>query len=323
MQIHEITKLPVNEGILGTVGQDIKSAVTAPIKKFQALSDMPGGFTDPGAAATAMNKYYAGEIERNQAAFDQRRQSQIAQQTQQRAKELAQQWTEYLKSKKPLGRLPKASPTPITPTGQYAKKPAGTTTIDMQTGRPADQIVPVKEQVSGTPTPTELAKYQQKLAAASKTKTGFGALPGQTPPPGGTVKPQSTRTIMTGARAQEFRDWANKQLTSRVTGTNQTITLDQIRKSDPAVAQQLAQLLPAILMKNDAKAIEQYFTIAMQAMQRMSARMRQSNRARSATSTGTVSPLSAVLNPKTIEDIKAMAQDPVKARAIKSALGLK
>lgn len=321
MQIHEITKLPVNEGVLSTIGQDIKSAVTSPIKKFQALSDMPGGFTDPGAAATAMNKYYAGEIERNQAAFDQRRQAQIAQQTQQRAKELAQQWAEYLKSKKPLGRLPKASPTPLPPTGQYSKKPTGTTTIDMQTGRPADQLAPIKEQAGG-PTPSELAKYQQKLAAASKTKTGFGALPGQTPPPGGKVTPQSTRTIMTGARAQEFRDWANKQLTSRVTGTNQTITLDQIRKSDPAVAQQLAQLLPAILMKNDARAIEEYFTIAMQAMQRMSAQMRQSSRSR-ASATPTVSPLSSMLNAKTIADIKAMAQDPVKARAIKSTLGLK
>jgi hypothetical protein len=320
MQIHEITHAHLREGILGTVGQDIKRAVTAPVEKFKALSDMPGGFTDPGAAATAMDKYYRGEVERNQAAFDQQRQARVVQQTQQKAKELAQQWGEYLKSKKPSDRL-KSTPTPLKPTGQYSKKPTGTTTIDMKTGKPMDQAVSVQEQAGG-PTPAELAKYQEKLAAASQTKSGFGALPGQTPPPGGTVKPQSTRTIMTGARAQEFRDWANKQLASRVTGTNQTLTLDQVRKADPAAAQQLAQLLPAILMKNDPQATEQYFTIAMQAMQRLSAQIRQSQKS-TRTTASTVSPLSMILNPGQIEDLQKMFQDPVKGSAAKRTLGIK
>jgi hypothetical protein len=327
MQIHEITLARVDEGVLSTIGQDIKSAVTEPFQKFQAAASEPDGLSSAGGYATAMDKYYRGQIEKQQPAIDQQQAQRLAAQTQQKAKELAQQWTQYLKSKKPVGKLPKSSPTPLTPTGQYAKKPTGTTTIDAQTGRPVDQLAPVKEQVGG-PTPTELARYQQKLAAASQTKSGFDALPGETPPPGGKVRSAVTtapKNVLTGSRAQEFRDWANKQLASRVTGTNQTLTLDQVRKADPAVAQQLAQLLPAILMKNDTQAMEQYFTIAMQAMQKLAAATRKTNQSKYATAGGGGGEfnLEAIISKPEIEQIKQYSQNPAIARSIKKQFGLR
>lgn len=350
MQIHEITLARVDEGVLSTIGQDIKSAVTEPFQKFQAVAAEPGGLTSAGGYATAMDKYYRGQIEKQQPAIDQQQAQRLAAQTQQKAKELAQQWTQYLKSKKPVGKLPKSSPTPLTPTGQYAKKPTGTTTIDAQTGRPVDQLAPVKEQdepikIGDQPIDPKDPKYAQLLAKLPKRPetittppTGFSGQNytqdpntkqwykiGTQPPSGGTVKPQDTRSIMTGARAQEFRDWANKQLASRVTGTNQTLTLDQVRRADPEVAQQLAQLLPAILMKNDTRAMEQYFTIAMQAMQKLAATTRKTNQSKYATAGGGGGEfnLEAIISKPEIEQIKQYSQNPAIARSIKKQFGLR
>ena len=317
MQIHEITLTQVNEGI----GQDIKSAVTTPFKKAGAILSTPGAMTNPSIAASAMDKYYQDDNARLQAQFDQKKSSRLAAQTQQRAAQLAQQWLQQVQAKKPTGPI-KASPsapTPLKPTGQYA------------TNQNAGQVVNptpaglLPEAVAGTPTPAELAKYQQKVAAAANPKTGFGALPGVETPPPGKVNPAVTanpKTVMTGNRANEFKAWVDKQLTSQVSGTNQTVSMAQVRQ-DPAVSQQLAQLLPAIIMKNDPAAIEQYLTIAMTAMQKLSTQIRQTQKAANPNRATSVSPLSMLISPDTIEKIKTMSQDPIKAKAIKDALGLR
>lgn len=321
MQIHEVTQ----PGILRTIGQDIKGAVAQPFQKVAAVMSTPGAMTDPHAYRDAMNKYRAGQVAALEPQVQQKLSAQIAQQTQQRAKELAQQWVQYVASKpKPSSRL-KSAPTPTKPTGQYTTKPSGTTTVDMATGKPVDQLAPVQEQVGG-PTPTELAKYQEKLSAASApAPTGFSAVSGPSPPPGGAVKPQDTRSIMTGARAQEFKDWANKQLTSRVTGTGQTLSLKDItgKKQDPT-SQQLAQLLPAIIMKNDMNAVEQYLTIAMQAMQQQAAQLKQSRRA-TTTSDMAVPTAQGVLDryvdPVTKQKLQSLYKNPTYAEIIKKELG--
>jgi len=353
MQIHEITLARVDEGVLSTLGQDIKSAVTEPFQKFQAAAAEPGGLASAGGYATAMDKYYRGQIEKQQPAIDQQQAQRLAAQTKQKASELAQQWTQYLQSKpKPPTRL-KSAPTPIKPTGQYATKPVPGTTIDVNappqlgttvkpvtgrsmTVREQDEPITIGGQTLDPKNPKDAQvlaqmRTQGKLPQPTPTqvqpaKTGFAAVAGPTAPPGGKVRSSVTaapKNVLTGSRAQEFRDWVNKQLSTQVTGTNQTLTLDQVRKADPAVAQQLAQLLPAIITQNDTQAIEQYFTIAMQAMQRLSAQMRQGSRARYGTAGAGVSPLSTVISPQAIESIKTMAQDPVKARAIKQTFGLK
>jgi hypothetical protein len=318
MQIHEITL--IQEGMLGTIGSDIKNAVTSPFKKAAAVAGTPGAMTSAGGYASAMNKYYQDDNARLQTQQDQRTSDRLAAQTQQRAKELAQQWLQQLKSKQPTGPIKAApsSPTPLKPTGKYATNKNAGQVVDPT---PAGLI---SEATPGAPTPTELAKFQQRLAAASAPKTGFGGLPGAKPAPGGAVDIQPTKNVLTGTRANEFKSWVDKQLTSQVTGTNQTVSMAQVRQ-DPKVAQQLAQLLPAIIMKNDPAAIEQYLTIAMTAMQQLSAQIRQSQKSSRTpgTAASEVSPLSMILNPGQIEALQNMFQDPVKGAAAKRKLGIK
>jgi hypothetical protein len=333
MQIHEITLAQLNEGI----GQDIKSAVTAPFKKAGAILSTPGAMTNPGVAASAMDKYYQDDNARLQAQFDQKKSSRLAAQTQQRAAQLAQQWLQQVQAKKPTGPI-KASPsapTPLKPTGQYA------------TNRNAGQVVNptpagiLPEAQGYLPTPAEQAKLQQKVADAEASTNPPKGFAGQNwtqdkktkkwskissdPAAGNAVNPAVTanpKTVMTGNRANEFKAWVDKQLTSQVTGTNQTVSMAQVRQ-DPAVSQQLAQLLPAIIMKNDPAAIEQYLTIAMTAMQKLSTQIRQTQKAANPNRATSVSPLSMLISPDTIEKIKTMSQDPLKAKAIKDALGLR
>jgi hypothetical protein len=316
MQIHEITLAQLNEGI----GQDIKSAITTPIKKAATVLNTPGALTSAGGYATAMDKYYQDDNARLQAQFDQKKSSRLVAQTQQRAAQLAQQWLQQVQAKKPTGpiRAAPSAPTPLTPTGKYAtSKNAGQVVNPTPAG-----ILP--EAVAGAPTPAELAKYQQKVAAASATpKTGFGGLPGAKPQTGTPVKTQNTKTVMTGNRANEFKAWVDKQLTSQVSGTNQTVGMAQVRQ-DPETLRQLNALLPTIIMKNDPKAIEQYLTIAMTAMQKLSTEIRQSQKSSNRTRATSVSPLSMLISPENQEKIRTMVQqDPVKAAAIKQALGFK
>ena len=324
MQIHEVT-LPLTEGILQTIGQDIKGVVGGALDKGSAVLSTPGALTTARGYGAALDQSEQAQAAKYQQQYQQQKAQYLAQQTQQKAKQLAQQWAQYVASKpKPPARL-KSTPTPIKPTGQYATKPTGTQTIDMTTGKPVDQLVPVQEQVGG-PTPTELAKYQEKLSAASApAPTGFAAVSGPKPPPGGTVKPQTTRSIMTGARAQEFKDWANKQLTSQITGTDRTISLKDVTGNlqDPT-SQKLAQLLPAIIMNNDATAVEQYFTIAMQAMQKLAAEKRASQGVSGTARSSTGSELlSQYVPPRQLQDLKQLAKNPQALAQIKRELGIR
>ena len=309
---------------LGRAASAAASAVgnATPIKKAMTVMNTPGALTSAGGYATAMDKYYQADNARLQAQFDQKKSSRLSAQTQQRAAQLAQQWIQQVQAKKPTGPIKAApsAPTPLTPTGQYAtSKNAGQVVNPTPAG-----ILP--EAVAGTPTPAEPAKYQQKVAAAANPKTGFGALPGTNLPAPGKVDPAVTanpKTVMTGNRANEFKAWVDKQLTSQVSGTNQTIGMAQVRQ-DPETLKQLNALLPTIIMKNDPAAIEQYLTIAMTAMQKLSTEIRQSQKSTNRTGVNTVSPLSMLISPENQEKIRTMVQqDPVKAAAIKQALGFK
>lgn len=320
MQIHEVTQ----PGILRTIGQDLKGAVTAPFQKAAAVLDTPDAMTNPRAYSDAMNKYRAGQVSQLEPQVQQQLSAQVAQKTQQRAKELAQSWTDLVKSKNPASRL-KSAPTPLKPTGQYATKPAPGTTVNMDPG-----AVAIKEQATpGTPTAAELAAYQAKLAAASQPpSTGFAAVSGPTLP-GGKVRPQVTanpKTILTGTRAKEFKSWASQQLASQIPGTKQTITLDQVVKKYPEIRQQLNTVLTNIIRgNNDPKAVEQYFTIAMQGMQRLSAELKQSGAA-SSTSRSTNPMATGVLNryvdSVTSQRLKDLARNPTYAEILKKELGI-
>lgn len=325
MQIHEVTQ----PSILGTIGKDIKSAVSAPFQKAAAVMSTPGAMTDPHAYRDAMQKYHAGQVAALEPRVQAKLAGQIAQRTQQRAQELAQKWTEYVKSKQPRPRL-KSAPIPITPTGQYAAKPTSASTVDMQTGKPIDQLVPIKEQTSGAPTPGELAKYQQRIAAATAPKTGISALPGNKPPTGGTVDPKISampKTVLTGSRAQEFETWADQQLTSKIPGTNVVISIKQIKEKYPEVRQSLNTALTKIIKgNNDPRAVQEYLTTAMQGMQRYSAELKQSREM--ATTGSTRNPMSQgvldrYVDPVTVQKLQSLVQNnPTYAAMVKKELGI-
>jgi len=362
MQIHEITQ----PGILKTIGQDIKGAVTAPFQKAAAVLDMPGAMTDPHAYRDAMNKYRAGQVAKLEPQVQNMLAAQISQKTQQRAKELAQDWTQLIKSKQPRGRL-KSAPTPITPTGQYATKPvpAGQVyganypvpyrppaPLPRQLGGPvAEQDEPIRGNVPGKPSAAEYEKLQQQIAAAGGTaipppppetpkpepvqatpaqppKTGFAAVAGPTPPPGGKVPYRVTtnpKNILTGSRAKEFETWANQQLSSKIPGTNVTIDLAQIKKF-PEIRQELNTALTRIIRSNnDPGAVEQYFIIAMRAMQNYSQNLKQSGavqRAGIPSNTFATGVLDRYVEPVVAQKLKDLARNPTYAEILKKELGI-
>ena len=98
MQIHEITLAPINEGVLQTIGQDIKGAVVDPLKKFQTLATTPGAMTSPTKAAAALDQPERQQADRTVAQYRQQQAAELAQQTKQRARELAQKWTQTVKT---------------------------------------------------------------------------------------------------------------------------------------------------------------------------------------------------------------------------------
>lgn len=62
MQIHEITLM--QEGMLGTIGQDIKNVVKKPLEVAQALGQ-PGAWTSGSAYAAARNQQQQAQVEKN------------------------------------------------------------------------------------------------------------------------------------------------------------------------------------------------------------------------------------------------------------------
>ena len=285
MQIHEITKAQLTEaGILKTIGQDIKSAVTEPFQKLRTIAQTPGAWTSASTAAGAIDRAEREKITQQQA-------QELDQQTRQRARDLAQQWTQIVKSR------------------------------------------PVKEQTNpGAPTSTELAKFQQRLAAASApAPRGFAGLPGEKPQAGQAVNPsvtalpkkmQQDKDILTGNRAREFQTWANRQLSDTVSGTNIKIDLNTVLKNSQESRALKQALINVIRSNNDPAVVEQYFVLAMQAMQRLGARLQQTQQTKSALpAAGTT--VSRVITDQQAQQLKNLAQNPALAQQIKSELGLR
>jgi hypothetical protein len=75
--------------------------------------------------------------------------------------------------------------------------------------------------------------------------------------------------------------------------------------------------------KANQSAVEQYLLMVGQAMQKLSAEQKKAQQQGARKQVSALTPLSSVLNPGQIEDIKNMAKDPATASQIKTALGLK
>jgi hypothetical protein len=123
--------------------------------------------------------------------------------------------------------------------------------------------------------------------------------------------------------AQNFKSWAASKVADKSSG----LGLTDVEKM-PEMARTLNQALAQVVTtqqdpKANQSAVEQYLLMVGQAMQKLSAGQKKAQQQGSRKQVSAFTPLSSVLNPSQIEDLKTMAKDPYAAREIKTALGLK
>jgi len=194
----------------------------------------------------------------------------------------------------------------------------------------------ISQASAGKPTADEYAKLQQRIAAAdaaqqAQTNEAFSNLPGPKPAAGGTV-PASTTARPAGIKAppplqsryaQNFKTWAASKVADKSSGLGLT-DVEKMPEMTRTLNQALAQVVTTQQdPKANQSAVEQYLLMVGQAMQKLSAGQKKAQQQGSRKQVSALTPLSSVLNPSQIEDIKNMAKDPYAAREIKTALGLK
>jgi len=324
MQIHEITLVQEGLGdIAKTIGSDIKSAVTAPFQKAKAVLNTPGAMTSARGYSGAMDKYYADLVGA--------RQSEKAASTTTDltawAENLASEWS---KQPRPSLQTPTAQVQPAATAPKPTVSPAA----------PAANTAPIStitKSNSGLPNAAEYEKLQQRIAAAAAKQPGptneaFADLPGAKPTAGGAVSPTVTARPagikapppLQSRYAQNFKTWAASKVADKSSGLGLT-DVEKIPELSRTLNQALAKVVttqqdPAA---NQA-AVAQYLLIVGQAMQKLSAEQRATQpQSDTRNKVSSFTPLSSVLNPKQIEDLKTMAKDPYAAQEIKTALGLR
>jgi len=275
MQIHEVTQL-TTEGILKTIGQDIKGAVGGAIDKAGAVLSTPGALTTARGYGAAIDQAERAQADK----YMQQYQQQLAQQTQQHAKKLSQGWVNHMKSS--------------------GINPAATTARAEPGQMPADVAA---------------------SAQGQKMQQAWG------PPRGGIQGMQSDNLKeQTGPDTviDQFRKWSDGQLTGRITGTRDQVSMNDVRQ-DPTENAKLDAILGRIAQKpDDAAAVEEYFTTAMQAMQRISAEKRASlGISRDATAATGEEILPQYIPPTQLEELKQLAKNAQVAAKIKSELGIR
>jgi hypothetical protein len=121
----------------------------------------------------------------------------------------------------------------------------------------------------------------------------------------------------------QFRKWSDGQLTGRITGTRNQVSMDDVRQ-DPTEKAKLDAILGRIAQKpDDAAAVEEYLTTAMQAMQRISAEKRASlGISRGATAATDDEILPRYIPPTQLEELKQLARNIKVATKIKKELGI-
>jgi hypothetical protein len=274
MQIHEVTQL-TTEGILKTIGQDIKGAVGGALDKAGAVLSTPGALTTARGYGATIDKAERAQADK----YMQQYQQQLAQQTQQHAKKLSQGWVNHMKASgiDPAATTPRAAP------GQM----------------PADVAA---------------------SAQGQKMQQAYG------PPRGGIQgMPSDDLKEQTGSDnvIDQFRKWSDGQLTGRITGTRNQVSMDDVRQ-DPTEKAKLDAILGRIAQKpDDATAVEEYLTTAMQAMQRISAEKRTSlGISRGATAATDDEILPRYIPPTQLEELKQLARNIKVATKIKKELGI-
>jgi hypothetical protein len=351
MQIHEITKRGLAEGILKTIGQDIKGAVTEPFQKLQAIANTPGAWTSGLAAGGALDQLERNKINARTA----QQTAQVAQQTAQRAKQLAQQWGQIIKTQQ---KPPPAKDDPVATDPNWrqdALKSAGVKFPQSESKQRSKSKTgnknpnwrqdalksvgaafdppPVPRPAPGQMPASVAASRQGKLMlqAYGKPKGGIQDIdeaPQEYTTPSGIVVPGGVKSDQATAPVNDdqFVKWSDQQLDSVIPGTRQPITMSMVRQ-DTELSQAVSDALNKVVKSNnDLRAVEEYFVVAMQAMQRLSAKLKQS------TAQSRVSPTAAAagaelltqfISNSQLQDIKDIARNPAVAQKIKNELGIR
>jgi hypothetical protein len=120
---------------------------------------------------------------------------------------------------------------------------------------------------------------------------------------------------------KEFVNWSDQQLASVIPGTRQEINMDMVRK-DPDLSQSVKAAQDKVSKDpSNIQAVEDYFETAMQAMQQLSARIKQSARpARGGAQAGGL--LGRVLDQRQLDKLKGLLQNPQLAPQVKTELGI-
>ena len=295
MQIHEITR-PMTEGILSTIGQDIKSAVGGAVDKVGAVLNTPGALTTGRGYGAALDKAERAQADRT-----------LQQQTQQQAKKYTQEWVNHMKAS---GVDPAAPTTRAEPGQMPATVAASKAGQDLQKmfGQPRGGIQDMKSDLEEAPLGNLGQRVAARAARAAKRNPGVAPATAQVDP-----------------YQEAFVRWSDSQLTGRVSGTREQLTMDDVRK-DAAEKTKLDAILARIAQDpSDARAVEEYFTTAMQAMQKVSAEKRASSGVRGGATAATGDEiLPRYIPPRQLEELKQLlVNNPMVVPQIKKELGIR
>ena len=332
MRAREIIGRPLTENVFKTMAQDFKGAVAEPFQKLQAIGSTPGAWTNPGIAARALDQRERAAAMQDISQRQQQKQARIVQQTQQRAKDLAQQWVQQVKTQTPAqpaapAATSRAAPLPtITVGGKLLTKgpdglwhdETGAAVQDTAQAAKIDKAYQDQEyrkkQFQQTAMVKEIASNPAQTAAkrAKRAQARKGvAAPSATAPndPSG------------------FVAWSDEKLRDTIPGTRTEINMDKVRK-DTALYQPVKAALDRVLKNpNNAVAVQDYFEAAMYAMQQLSAQIKQSSSSYgglaggSSSSTGGL--LGRFMSSDRVQDLQQAAKDPVMATQIKKELGIR
>jgi hypothetical protein len=324
MQIHEITKKSLREGVMSSIVKSIPNVASGFVQGLTGI-DSPQQTT----------------------------QSALDQNTRNQARKFAQQWKKHIDTQqKPQPASDAQANSGATDPNwrQDALKSAGvdfpqseskqrskSKTSNKNSNWRQDALKSVGAAFDPPPAPRPAPGQMPASVAASKQGKlmlqAYGKPRGgiqdidETPQeyttPSGIVVPGGVKTDPKSLGTVDFERWANQQLTTQVSGTGQPIDLDAVKK-DPGVKAELDKVLPQIKKDpGNVAAVETYFLTAMRGMQRMAAQARQSAGVDPNATDSGENPLSTIINNQQLTAIKNLAQNSQTAAALKQALGIK
>jgi hypothetical protein len=329
MQIHEITKIQLQEGLLDAFKTPEKIAAQA-AEKLQAQ-----GYGQRKTLLSVQDSVSA--VQKNPA-------------QQQFIKGLVSQWQQS--APKSTQTAPASKPTGTKPNAPFAGRsaPLPTVTVDGKLLTKGPDGLWHGEDGRAVTDPAQVAKIDKAYYTGMRNQKGtVKEAPAEYTTPSGIVVPRGAKTDATPATADSgYRDafvkWAGEKLRTVDPTTRQTITLDQVNTTD--IKDELDRALAQVVATagdptKNAVAVNNYLTIAVAGIARMSQQLRQDSAYGAADKSGT--PTSAAqagqgivtqqeirdklaqeigLSADQIEQLKKLGQNPAARAALLKSFGV-